>query len=220
MPGMRYDETESDIGPGSNVLLYSDGLIEAHDGAREMFGFDRLREAMRIDDAGSELLDRLLETLHAFTGTEHEQEDDITLVTLRRAAGVADRAGPRGSTALTALQPARRRPATSARRWTGWQPRWPTSASTRAPGTAQDRGQRDRDERHRIRQPGSRGRPVRRRGRGDPRRRSSSASPTTPCRARSRTTPRTRTSSASSPASRSRAAGASSSSSTWSTRWT
>ncbi len=103
MAGMRYDETESDIAPDSNVLLYSDGLIEAHDDAREMFGFGRLREALRIDDAGSELLDRLLETLHGFTGTEHEQEDDITLVTLRRAAGVADDDGHIGSTALTAF---------------------------------------------------------------------------------------------------------------------
>ena len=56
-----------------------------------MFGFDRLREALAVDDAGSELLDRLLETLHAFTGPDHEQEDDITLVTLRRSAGVAER---------------------------------------------------------------------------------------------------------------------------------
>jgi len=103
MPGMRYDETESDIGPDSNVLLYSDGLIEAHDDDREMFGFDRLREALRIDDAGSELLDRLLETLRGFTGSEHEQEDDITLVTLRRSAGVATDDAPGGSTALTAF---------------------------------------------------------------------------------------------------------------------
>jgi serine phosphatase RsbU (regulator of sigma subunit)/anti-sigma regulatory factor (Ser/Thr protein kinase) len=103
MDGIRYDETESDIEPDSNVLLYSDGLIEAHDGGREMFGFDRLREALRIDDAGSELLDRLLETLNAFTGADHEQEDDITLVTLRRSAGVADHETTPGSTALTAF---------------------------------------------------------------------------------------------------------------------
>ncbi|HEY7130705.1 MAG TPA: SpoIIE family protein phosphatase [Candidatus Limnocylindrales bacterium] len=89
LPGMRYEETEGDIAADSNVLLYSDGLVEAHDRSREMFGFDRLRDAMHIDDAGSELLDRLLETLRGFTGPDHEQEDDITLVTLRRAAGVA-----------------------------------------------------------------------------------------------------------------------------------
>jgi anti-sigma regulatory factor (Ser/Thr protein kinase) len=45
---------------------------------------------MEVDDAGSELLDRLLDTLHQFTGPDWEQEDDITLVTLRRSSGVAD----------------------------------------------------------------------------------------------------------------------------------
>jgi serine phosphatase RsbU (regulator of sigma subunit)/anti-sigma regulatory factor (Ser/Thr protein kinase) len=105
MEGIRYEEAEGDIAPDSNVLLYSDGLIEAHDGSREMFGFDRLRSALAIDDAGSELLDRLLETLNTFTGSDHEQEDDITLVTLRRSAGVADDAATAGaeSTALTAF---------------------------------------------------------------------------------------------------------------------
>jgi anti-sigma regulatory factor (Ser/Thr protein kinase) len=72
------------------VLLYSDGLVEAHDPANQMYGFPRLAEEMAVDDAGSELLDRLLDTLHAFTGPDWEQEDDITLVTLRRASGVAE----------------------------------------------------------------------------------------------------------------------------------
>jgi anti-sigma regulatory factor (Ser/Thr protein kinase) len=89
LPGIVYEETEGVVAPGSNVLLYSDGLVEAHDPNQEMYGFPRLREAMTVDDAGSELLDRLLDTLHQFTGPEWEQEDDITLVTLRRASGVA-----------------------------------------------------------------------------------------------------------------------------------
>jgi serine phosphatase RsbU (regulator of sigma subunit)/anti-sigma regulatory factor (Ser/Thr protein kinase) len=86
----HYNETEGVIAPGSNVLLYSDGLVEAHDPGQQMFGFPRLREAMTIDDAGSELLDRLLEDLRTFTGPDWEQEDDITLVTLRRASGVSE----------------------------------------------------------------------------------------------------------------------------------
>lgn len=95
MPDYRYEETEGVIAPGSSVLLYSDGLVEAHDRDQQMYGFPRLRDALSIDDAGSELLDRLLETLHRFTGPDWEQEDDITLVTLRRASGVADDAdGP------------------------------------------------------------------------------------------------------------------------------
>jgi len=101
LPGIRYEEVEGTIAPDSNVLLYSDGLVEAHDPDREMFGFDRLRDALVVDDAGSELLDRLLETLRTFTGPDHEQEDDITLVTLRRSAGVADSSAD--STALTSF---------------------------------------------------------------------------------------------------------------------
>jgi serine phosphatase RsbU (regulator of sigma subunit)/anti-sigma regulatory factor (Ser/Thr protein kinase) len=94
LPDIRYEEIEAVIGPDSNILLYSDGLVEAHDGQREMFGLDRLRAALDRDDAGTELLDRLLETLRAFTGPDHEQEDDITMVTLRRSAGVAQAAIP------------------------------------------------------------------------------------------------------------------------------
>ncbi len=72
------------------MLLYSDGLVEQHGPGREMYGFPRLREAMATDDAGSALLDRLLDELHAFTGPGVEQEDDITLVTLRRSAGAGE----------------------------------------------------------------------------------------------------------------------------------
>lgn len=106
MPDIRYEETEGVIAPGSSVLLYSDGLVEAHDPTAAMFGFPRLREAMAIDDTGSELLDRLLDDLHRFTGPDWEQEDDITLVTLRRASGVAEESGaaaPAGPTIITAF---------------------------------------------------------------------------------------------------------------------
>jgi serine phosphatase RsbU (regulator of sigma subunit)/anti-sigma regulatory factor (Ser/Thr protein kinase) len=103
MPDIRYDETEGVIAPGSNVLLYSDGLVEAHGPTQEMYGFPRLREAMTVDDAGSELLDRLLDTLHRFTGPDWEQEDDITLVTLRRALGVAGESLPDAPTTSPVL---------------------------------------------------------------------------------------------------------------------
>ena len=89
MPGIVYEETEGFVEQGEAMLLYSDGMVEQHGPGREMYGFPRLREAMATDDAGSVLLDRLLDELHAFTGPGVEQEDDITLVTLRRSAGVA-----------------------------------------------------------------------------------------------------------------------------------
>ncbi len=90
MPDVSYEETEALVGQGDAMLLYSDGMVEQHGPGREMYGFPRLREAMATDDAGSALLDRLLEELHAFTGPGIEQEDDITMVTLRRSPGTMD----------------------------------------------------------------------------------------------------------------------------------
>ncbi len=89
MPDVVYEEYEGVIGPGDSVLIYSDGIVEAHDPTGDMYGFPRLREAMSSVKAGNELLDDLLERLHAFTGRGWEQEDDITMVTLRRSAGAS-----------------------------------------------------------------------------------------------------------------------------------
>ena len=219
MPGIRYEEVEGEIAPDSNVLLYSDGLIEAHDGAREMFGFGRLREALRIDDAGSELLDRLLETLNEFTGPDHEQEDDITLVTLRRAAGVADEPLA-GSTALTAFS----LPGTTGNE---------REAMDRVAAAVADLGlPADRLERLKtaVSEAAMNAIEYGSQTRADvpfdvevavtPRRRHRAHHRPGAVGLRARATPRPPTSSASWPASRSRAAGACSSSSTWSTRWT
>jgi serine phosphatase RsbU (regulator of sigma subunit) len=72
---------------GDAALFYSDGLIEAHDPKGEMFGVPRLRRlvAERAAEEGS-LEDFLMEELSSFVGKGWEQEDDITLVTLRRSA--------------------------------------------------------------------------------------------------------------------------------------
>jgi serine phosphatase RsbU (regulator of sigma subunit)/anti-sigma regulatory factor (Ser/Thr protein kinase) len=87
LAGMDYPEHEAVLAPGESVLLYSDGIVEAHDRAGAMFGFPRLCELMATERSGTDLLDHLLDELHAFVGRGWEQEDDITLVALRRAGG-------------------------------------------------------------------------------------------------------------------------------------
>jgi serine phosphatase RsbU (regulator of sigma subunit)/anti-sigma regulatory factor (Ser/Thr protein kinase) len=87
LPGMTYDEKEGVIDSRDSVVLYSDGLIEAHGPAGDMFGFPRLRELMAHERPGTELLNHLLEQLHEFVGRGWEQEDDITLVALQRTGG-------------------------------------------------------------------------------------------------------------------------------------
>ena len=89
MPGMSYEESKAVIEPGGCLLLHSDGLAEAHDAKREMFGFPRLAEIASRPVSGERLIDLCLSELEQFTGPGVEQEDDITLVTLERRAGAA-----------------------------------------------------------------------------------------------------------------------------------
>jgi serine phosphatase RsbU (regulator of sigma subunit) len=86
MPGMSYEEKESVLVPGEGVLFYTDGLVEAHNPQGEMFGTPRLRDLLgQHPMGGRDLSATLMEELERFTSEGWEQEDDITLVTLRRS---------------------------------------------------------------------------------------------------------------------------------------
>jgi serine phosphatase RsbU (regulator of sigma subunit) len=84
MPDMEYEEQESMLRPDEGVIFYSDGLVEAHNSARDMFGFPRMMRLLSEQGAGVNLIQFFLEQLHIFTGPGWTQEDDITLVTLQR----------------------------------------------------------------------------------------------------------------------------------------
>ena len=84
MPEMTYEENEAHLAPGDTVLLHSDGLVEAHNSAGEMFGFPRLQKVVENNRGSEHLIDECLTELREFAGRDWEQEDDITLVTLER----------------------------------------------------------------------------------------------------------------------------------------
>jgi serine phosphatase RsbU (regulator of sigma subunit)/predicted ester cyclase len=85
MPRMSYEENETSLERGGSILFYSDGLVEAHNPHREMFGFPRLRELVdEYGNNGGSLVERLLTELSGYVGADSEQEDDITLVALQR----------------------------------------------------------------------------------------------------------------------------------------
>jgi serine phosphatase RsbU (regulator of sigma subunit) len=86
MPAMNYEEKEMVLDAGDSALFYSDGLVEAHDPKGEMFGFPRLRELIGEHGEERSLGNFLLEELYSFVGEGWEQEDDITLLTVRRSA--------------------------------------------------------------------------------------------------------------------------------------
>jgi hypothetical protein len=75
VPDVKYDEVRLYLHPGDRLLMMSDGVVEARQGSGELFGFDRVhnlsnQSAFYIADAAK-----------AFG-----QEDDITVLTIRRLA--------------------------------------------------------------------------------------------------------------------------------------
>ena len=85
MPGMGYEEKEMVLERGESVLFYSDGLVEAHDPRREMFGFPQAAGPRRGPPLGRLLPHKLPpRRARALHRRGWEQEDDITLVTLDR----------------------------------------------------------------------------------------------------------------------------------------
>jgi serine phosphatase RsbU (regulator of sigma subunit)/ketosteroid isomerase-like protein len=89
MPGRGYEEKKTILEAGERALFYSDGLVEAHDPKGEMFGFPRLRALIAAHAEEGSLGNLLLEELYSFVGEGWEQEDDITLLTLRRSPSLS-----------------------------------------------------------------------------------------------------------------------------------
>jgi serine phosphatase RsbU (regulator of sigma subunit) len=88
-PDRTYDEQETVLEIGDSLLLYSDGLVEAHNAHTEMFGYPRLRHLLAQTPGnapldGEGLIRFLTSQLADFTGPDWVQEDDVTFVTLDR----------------------------------------------------------------------------------------------------------------------------------------
>ncbi|MGH3272165.1 MAG: PP2C family protein-serine/threonine phosphatase [Trebonia sp.] len=96
MQGSSYEEKAFQFEPGDCALLHSDGLAEAHAPDREMFGFPRVSALVGKGASGEPLIDLCLTELRGFTGTDYEQEDDITLVSLQRSPSAWPRAVSEG----------------------------------------------------------------------------------------------------------------------------
>jgi len=84
MPGMAYEQKEVVIKLGESLLLSSDGIVEAHNHNREMFGFPRLKRLIHEHSGKGRLIPYLMEDFNHFVGGNYEQEDDITLVMMKR----------------------------------------------------------------------------------------------------------------------------------------
>ena len=82
-----YPEQQIHLEPGEVVVAYTDGLVEALDGDRELYGFDRLavdvEEALADERPVEERLAAIISAMTAFTGGE-PPADDVTVVAVAR----------------------------------------------------------------------------------------------------------------------------------------
>jgi len=89
--GIRYNEIETALAPGDMLLMLSDGIVEAMNGQREMFGFERLARTLAALGPSADahyVLTAVVDAVRRHCGTI-EPQDDITLVVVRVLAGSA-----------------------------------------------------------------------------------------------------------------------------------
>ena len=83
MEDVTYREYELRLKPGTKLFVYTDGVPEATNGSKELFGTERMLEALNQNGDGSpeELLRNVRGAVDAFVG-EAEQFDDLTMLCL------------------------------------------------------------------------------------------------------------------------------------------
>lgn len=96
MPGMDYEEKTYQFADGDLMVLTSDGITEAHNAAGEMYGFSRLMGRVAKKTKDDDMCNALVTDLEYWTGQDADQEDDVTLVVIRRTASAVDSASAFG----------------------------------------------------------------------------------------------------------------------------
>jgi sigma-B regulation protein RsbU (phosphoserine phosphatase) len=81
LEGVRFKEYELTLNKGAKLFLYTDGVAEATDADEQLFGTDRMIEALRTADDKSpkEVLETVDAAVNAFVG-EAPQFDDLTML--------------------------------------------------------------------------------------------------------------------------------------------
>ncbi len=79
-----YEETQLSLEPGDKVILYTDGIVEAMNEEKEIFGFDRLLEVVKNSHTmtAETLLEEIKSKVNEFAGSA-AQHDDITIIVIQ-----------------------------------------------------------------------------------------------------------------------------------------
>lgn len=84
MEGMRFKEHEFEMKPGDTLFVYTDGVAEATDAANELFGTERMLDALNKDPEAmpEQILENVMDGINEFVQGA-EQFDDITMLSLK-----------------------------------------------------------------------------------------------------------------------------------------
>lgn len=84
LPDIHYATLDVPLESGDLIVFYTDGVVEAHNSQRQLFGFERLEALIRAYGHASppQFIEVVLQSIKNFTNGM-SQHDDITLVVLR-----------------------------------------------------------------------------------------------------------------------------------------
>ncbi len=83
MPDWTFKAQETDLAPGSTLLLYTDGLDEAEDAGHRLFGKERIIEVIETANPQPRaLIERMTQAVGDFVG-DTEQSEDLTMLALQ-----------------------------------------------------------------------------------------------------------------------------------------
>ena len=83
MPDWTFTQQETTLAPGTTLFLYTDGLDEAENARRQMFGKERIKEVLQSTSLEPQaLISQMTQAVAHFVG-ETEQSDDLTMLALQ-----------------------------------------------------------------------------------------------------------------------------------------
>ena len=83
MPDVAYTQQETTLAPGTILFLYTDGLDEAENAQRQMFGKERIKEVLQTTSPKPHtLIEQMTQAVADFVG-DTEQSDDLTMLALQ-----------------------------------------------------------------------------------------------------------------------------------------
>lgn len=84
LPDMKFEMQETVITPNTSIFMYTDGLTEAENAEKDLFGEERMLEELKKmeDKTAKEQIENMLQAVHKHVNGA-EQSDDLTMITFK-----------------------------------------------------------------------------------------------------------------------------------------